>query len=124
MRISLSSWKRQENTNNNNNNSAFRDHTSPIFRSLNLLKIQDIHKFSILVHMHKKFNDNNFRVSHSINTRNRNLANPVFHRLTVTQQAVSFKGPLYWNNLPVNLREIKSLPAFKFHLKKYLISQY
>ena len=33
-------------------------------------------------------------------------------------------GPLFWNSIPSEIRESKSLVSFKYHMKKYLIDQY
>ena len=65
-----------------------------------------------------------FFVSHSINTRNRNLATPTYHRLTCTQHAVSYKGPTVWNSLPRSLKEIESVQLFKKLLKSHLLESY
>ena len=106
------------------NDSGFRDHTEPIFKQLHLLKFLDIFKFFSLVEMYKRVGKGMFRVSHSVNTRNRTVAHTSFHRLATTQQAFSYIGPTLWNNLPLNLRHISTISSFKSRLKKYLIDQY
>ena len=68
--------------------------------------------------------DGLFRVSHNVQTRNVHLAQPAFHRLTVCQQAFSYRGPHIWNSLPVDLRETNSLPVFKKKLKSHLLAHY
>ena len=103
---------------------SYRDHTSPLFKELGLLKFTDIFKFHLLVHMHKALSNGEFAPVHNLSTRNRDLAVPVFHYLTNTQRAVSSIGPRTWNELPLNLRNIERLNPFKKALKKYLINQY
>ena len=76
------------------------------------------------IHMHKSIAARNFAASHNVNTRNNNLAVPLFHRLTACQHAVSIRGPKLWNSLPLYLRNTESLPLFKKNLKAYLLSQY
>ena len=105
-------------------NSQRYDHSSPLFHQLNLLKFEDIYKFSLCVHMFKSLATGMFRVGHNRNTRQNNLAFSSFHRLTTCQKAFSFRGPQVWNNLPTDLRSIDSLPLFKKKLKEYFIGQY
>ena len=105
-------------------NSNRNDHTSPLFYSLRLLKLIDIYKYFISVHMYISFNQNQYRVSHSVNTRNRQLAAPTFHRLEGSQHAVSFSGPTVWNTLPLEIRNSVSLNSFKKALKNYFINSY
>ena len=103
---------------------SYRDHTNPLFKQLGLLKFLDIYKFHILVYMHKALSKGKYAPRHNLSTRNRDLAVPVFHSLTNTQRAVSFKGPTLWNELPLNLRSIERLNPFKKALKKYFLDQY
>ena len=105
-------------------NSNKNDHTEPLFYRLRLLKLIDIYKYFISVHMYNSYNRNQYRVSHSVNTRNRQLAVPVFHRLEGSQHAVSFSGPTIWNTLPLEIRNSDSLNRFKKALKNYFIDSY
>ena len=105
-------------------NSGFNEHTTPLFFQLGLLKFTDIHKFHVLVRMHKLVAADNFPVTHSLNLRNRNQAVPEFHRLTLTQQAFSYTGPKTWNELPENIRQISNHPKFRKALKFHLLGQY
>eukprot|EP00920_Eleutheroschizon_duboscqi_P033591 GHVT01080830.1.p1 GENE.GHVT01080830.1~~GHVT01080830.1.p1 ORF type:complete len:252 (-),score=-15.59 GHVT01080830.1:192-947(-) len=43
---------------------------------------------------------------------------------TFGNRAFSFTGPYYWNTLPLQLRQMKSLYQFKRELKTYLFRQY
>ena len=97
-------------------------HTSHLFHSLGLLKFNDIYKYHVSLHMHKFLGS--FQCRHSLNTRNRNLAVPSFHRLTLTQHAVSFRGPRIWNELPIYIRKIENIHKFKKELKLYFLSSY
>ena len=72
-----------------------------------------------------KLNDHStFTRSHDHLTRSRNLLNPNFHRLTVTQNYISFKGPLEWNKLPIFVKESQSFEIFKTRVKNHLIEAY
>ena len=102
----------------------FRAHTDPIFKRLNLLKIEDIYKLNLCIFVHKARLQEEFQPTHNFNTRNLNLANPTFHRLNQTQRAVSYAGPTTWNDLPPYIREIETLGRFKFEAKRFFISRY
>ena len=99
-------------------------HTTPLFHSLKLLKLRDLYKFQAVVDTHIKIKHGKYNISHELHTRNSQLALPKFHRLTRTQQSVTFNGPTFWNRLPKELRNISSLPDFKLKLKDYYVSCY
>ena len=101
-----------------------RDHTTPLFFQLGLLKFGDLYNYYLLIHMYKKINQGEFSVAHSVNTRNRHLATPTFHRLTLTQHSVSFRGPTAWNTLPLQLQQLPTLSKFKKCLKLFFIQKY
>ena len=100
----------------------FLAHTNPIFREFSILKLHDIFKYAVCCHMFKL--KNTFVAPHSVNTRSRNLPRTTYHRLTMTQQAVSFTGPTEWNSLPSNIKNIEKFNLFKKELKNYLLSAY
>ena len=79
---------------------------------------------NLLTYVHKSRAKGQFQVTHQVNTRSANLANPAFHRLTQTQRAISYNGPKTWNDLPEHLREIKKFTKFKFETKNFLINRY
>ena len=105
-------------------NADFLEHTNPLFFRLKILKLEDIYRYFMCIHMHKCIENGEFRPTHSINTRNRDRAQPVFQRLTSGQQSVAFMGPKTWNSLPDNIRSITNINTFKLKLKTYLINQY
>ena len=105
-------------------NSNYIAHTSPLFYKLGLLKLVDIHKFQAAVYMYKnQFNDMYIH-NHGLNTRNSHNLVPKHHKLSRTQQAISYVGPKIWNNLPLGIRIIPNLNTFKRTLKSYLLSHY
>ena len=105
-------------------NASFNDHSSPHFHRLALLKFPDIHRFFVLIRMFKLVKKGEFSINHDVNTRNRNLTAPTFHRLSLSQHSFSFVGPKLWNGLPQNLREISNETKFRRCLKIYLLEQY
>ena len=100
----------------------YLSHSSPLFHNLKILKFEDIYRYQISLYMHQS--QEQFMCQHTRNTRNRNLTVPIFHRLSQTQHAVSFKGPHVWNSLPTALRSINNIFTFKRKLKNFLISSY
>ena len=105
-------------------NAKVGSHTSPLFYDLNLLKFHDIYKFHVLVFIFKSISEGHFKIGHNLNTRQQNLAEPIFQRLSLTQRSLSYIGPVFWNQLPSHIREIDKLPLFKRTLKSYLLSSY
>jgi hypothetical protein len=116
------------------NKSAFDAHTSPIFKKLGLLKLNDIcmlqlgqfmfhHKFSLLP---ERF-DNMFLKNdqtHTFNTRNSSKYHVPSCRTNIRQFSVRFQGPKFFNSLPRDLVDIVSSILFKKKLKQYLCSMY
>ena len=105
-------------------NSSPLDHTAPLFHRLKLLKLQDIYRFHLLVHMYKAIKAGKFPIEHSINTRFSNLAAPKYHRLSKTQKAVSYVGPTMWNTLSPEIKNSSSISVFKKKLKSHILNQY
>ena len=103
---------------------GYNDHTTPLFHELGLLKFVDIYNFNLLVHMHKAISRGEYSQTHNLNTRNRNAAVSVYHRLTLTKHAVSYVGPKAWNQLPENIRSIPEIVPFKKAIKGHLLDKY
>ena len=98
--------------------------TNVLFFQLKLLKLTDIYKYFLCIHIFKERLKGKYCTQHGLSTRNRDLAQPVYQRLTQCQQSISFMGPTIWNSLPQNIRSIQRLHIFKSNLKEYLINQY
>ena len=103
---------------------GYIDHTTPLFHELGILKFLDIYDFNLLVHMHKSILREEYCQTHNLNTRNRNAAISVSHRLTLTRHAVSWAGPKAWNLLPENIRSIPEIKTFKKAIKGHLLNKY
>ena len=102
----------------------FLDHTTPLYHDLKILKILDLYKFQSVVDTYSKLLNGHYKPTHNLVTRNNNMAVPKFQRLTRTQQSLTYRGPSYWNDLPVNIRGLDSLGKFKKAVKDYYIDQY
>ena len=105
------------------NNADFLDHSSPLFKQSNILKIDDIYKMTCCIIAFKnKCNYLKTNITH--NTRNSNDLRVQFQRLVVTQRSLQFNVPNNYNLLPVALKEITSFRLFKRKLKEFFISAY
>ena len=103
---------------------GWNEHTSPLFSSFKLLKLSDLYKFSVATYVFK--NLENFNSRNNFTTRSSTELTLIsdFHRLSQTQQAMSFQGPKIWNEIPPFIRNSSSLPIFKNRLKEYYLNSY
>ena len=101
-------------------------HTSPLFKSLKILKFQDIYRFRVAIYAFKNKIELASRHSrnHNYNTRNRANLLPDFERLQTTQKSILCQAPNIWNSIPENLKQLPSVSLFKKHYKKYLLEVY
>ena len=109
-------------------------HTLPIFHQLKLLNVYDINYFNIASFMFMCLNGllppyitAKFSLNNSIhNYMTRTASN--FHlpqiRTNVSKNSIFFRGPILWNNIPINIKNSPSLNSFKKHFKSHLVSLY
>ena len=106
-------------------------HTNEDFKSLSILKINDINVYFSCIFAYKSLN----LITHPFNYftfPNRQLHNLrysdnlriPFTRSTQGQSSPSYYICHYWNRLPPVIRYKPSVASFKFSLKQYLLSQY
>ena len=113
--------------------SDYLAHTSPLFHSLSILKLEDIYKFSLLNLMFQTLTLNKhplikqkitrFQSVHRYSVRNTNLTLP-FIRVKKCEQLYLYQGIKQWNVLPSYLKALLSVSSFKNTYKRYLISMY
>ena len=106
------------------------DHTHPLFKSLRLLKWEDVNVYFTAVFVYKTINNLNslqlfnFRLNERYNLRYSNdLVIPALASAQ-SQKSVAYHGVTIWNALPVHIRERPSLSTFKIALKCHLLSKY
>jgi len=104
--------------------STYLAHTNPLFSKFKLLKFIDIFKYSVSIYMFSHHSDEEFQTQHQIPTRNRNLLVPSYNRLTGSQRSITYTGPKTWNELPICIRNSKTLSVFKRKLKTHLLEAY
>ena len=97
-------------------------HTDPLFSQSKLLKWKEIHRYKCAIYMFKNNLQYSFQRSHVYETRNRNLLNPTYQRLNLSQRSISFSGPTVWKSLPAEIKDSGSLESFKRNVKSHLIS--
>jgi hypothetical protein len=108
-----------------------------IYSSFNTLAIPDLHKFQILLFIHKiiyhpdkmpsLFTDKNYFITnsnlHHYNTRSKHNIHLHNSSSTFGHRNLKYKAAKLWNCLPDNIRQVSSLSCFNKILKSYLLSQ-
>ena len=103
---------------------GFLDHTLPLFIRGKILKIKDVHGYSMCCFIYKNSSIlESLTRSHPYQTRNTSYI-PKFQRLTICQRSVYFSGVKFWNMLSQNLTAIDQFPIFKKRLKFLILEGY
>ena len=115
--------------------SKFDEHSSPLFKSLNIIKLFDLVTLYISVFMYKFHNgllpsafDSFFTPITSIHSYNtRSSANHSYYlpraRTNYGLFNIRFQGPKVWNSIGEHIK-LSSLRKFKEYFKKEFISKY
>ena len=107
------------------NSLPYNTHTNEFFKSMKILKLEDIYKHRVLIFMFKSHN--NFLTqayNHSHFTRNReNLIIPRYQRAK-TQSTFFYRSINLWNNLPNHIGSIQYVGAFSNAVKSLLLGNY
>ena len=108
-------------------------HTSPLFRKLNILRLDDIYFNSLAVFMFKILNSNHMphlkelilsnNVITSFSLRSDRIRLP-FYKKSLFHKSVLYSGPKLWNELSLDLKNTRTLHSFKKNLKLYLVNRY
>ena len=102
----------------------YNDHTHEYFKTMNILKLEDLHKLKICTYMFKNRNAQTHADIHSHNTRNRNdLIIPRYNRAR-SQTSWMFRGISEWNSLPEETKNIRFINAFKNSIKRSVLDDY
>ena len=91
----------------------YLDPSTALFFKLKILKLEDLFKFHAALDTYKKLKNGQYEITHNLDTRKSHLARPKYHRLSRTQQSITFSGPTIWNSLPQSIQNIPTLPLFK-----------
>ena len=106
-------------------------HTHPLFKSFNILKLDDINKLATVKFVHTQLNSTDPIIQyirgdniHNYHTRAADHLRPNPHSISVTQNFIANRGCVIWNSLPGELKTIENNVRFKLKAKKYLLSLY
>ena len=66
----------------------------------------------------------NNQIRRDINLQNNLHINPPFYRLEKARQAVTYESATFFNDLPVDIINKKSLKVFTHYIKKNYLNQY
>ena len=105
-------------------NESFLAHTDPLFFRTGILKLHDIYRLNVAMHMFEARHSGIFDRNHHYATRSyRNLV-PFDARLTITENSLRVSGPNVWNSIPQEIRDVPTLSIFKTRYKKHLLLLY
>ena len=109
------------------NKSDFLAHTQTLFKQCNILKIFDLNKLQIGIHMFTAVNTTHhthLQSQHTYPTRTRAHLRTPLHNLTIFQHSLSYSGPKIWNSIPYHIQNLSTTLSFKKQYKKHLLAQY
>ena len=116
------------------NDFPLRDHITPHYVQLSLLKFRDIIKIYNCLFLYYYVSDNKpcnfslFLVSEQHNYCTRSASAQQLHishsRINIRKFCPTVIGKYYWNDLPLSIRNNSSKILFKKALKKYYLAQY
>ena len=106
-------------------NSTYLENTQALFKQTQLLRLEDITKLAISALMYKLHSSKrNVVPVHNHDTRQCDQLRPPPHRTSKYRQSTLYLGPVYWNDIPPNIRNSPSVPTFKHKLKRHILSHY
>ena len=116
------------------NNVPLRDHITPHYGNLGLIKLPDIVKLNTCQLIYDDFVDkkpSNFTLSsvseqHNYDTRSASLQhlNPSIFRINLRKFCPTVIGCYYWNDIPLSIREKTTKKLFERALFNYYLAQY
>ena len=114
--------------------SKYNEHTSPMFKSLNILKLKDIHDIELakFAFMHQErslprpllniYNQN--ALVHSYNTRQQLDLHINKIHVDIVFRSFVYKGPCVWLKIPTEIKVSKNSRCLGSRLKKIALSEY
>ena len=112
--------------------SDFKAHAMPLFQQLNIMTVYQIYAYQLAQFCFKLFNNllpsNLFKHPatndniHLHDTRQRLNIHVNYCRTTLRQRTVEFQVPLFWNKIPHEIKESKSLGMFKTKIKPFILT--
>ena len=106
-------------------------HTSPLFKSLKILKLKDLNHLATVKFIHTQlripgpivqyYQGNHF---HNYNTRFSHLLRPNACTFDVSKRFIANRGCTIWNSLPQELKAVQNINTFKLKTKKHYLNTY
>ena len=113
--------------------SGFKDNSKPLFTKLSLLNFENLHKLEVAKFMYDVINNNlastisnlfeKTKARHSYKTRQatqNQFALPVIYT-ECRKKSIFFNGIKIWNEIPLEIRSMKSKTLFKKYLSNWLL---
>lgn len=109
-------------------NSNYNEHTAPLFKDLNLLRLNDLYKLNVGKFMYKMtHNKLPLPIKHTFiqnqemhNHNTRQGVHIKYRRTKIASNQISHKGPEVWLNIPADIQTAKTINQFKSKYKKFL----
>lgn len=94
-----------------------KNHTYPsvhLFKECNCLNVKNIYVLESIIFVHKNIKKYNFP-THLHNTRSVSNSNLIINKYNKTSQQnfIDYQGPLFYNKLPINIKNIKNPVKFR-----------
>ena len=112
--------------------STYLAHSLPLFKKMQVLPINEslsldtaIFMFNLSNNLLPKIYNVIFTLNcliHNHNTRNAQNIRLPLNRTSITQKSIFFNGPMLWNNLPLKLKNSKTVKQFKQLYKRHLLN--
>ena len=116
------------------NNTPYNEHSDPLFKKCNILKVTDLYKYQACLFYFKcckytvpSYFCNFFTVGsdvHNYNTRNSHNVYKYSNRLKLSNNFIKYSMSNIWNTIPSHIQNIRTVSLFKNKLKKYLVTMY
>ena len=103
----------------------FLCHTAPLFKTSNILQIENLYKQKILQKAHKIYysSTNETSSDHPYNTRFSKTNLPIpFFGTTAGQRTTHYRESALWNGLRADLKDLSSPGAFRAAVRRCLLA--
>ena len=104
--------------------SSYLEHTSPLFKDTQILKLQDIKESAIATYMYNNQSNTPPVPVHDYPTRQRHLLRLPALQLELFRRSVTYLGPTTWNSIPPHIKTLSSLSQFKKKFKQHILNSY
>ena len=112
---------------------SFLDHSNPLFKQFNILKVDELFKLNIGKFMYKLSKNNLPKIFvddfpavseiHNYRTRSAKLnrVHVSAHNTALFSKTIIITGPKIWNKIPFKIKESKTIKSFKKSFVKHII---